>query len=504
MEIKVIREGLKEIVADTIILGCFEDSFSFSGFLTELDQLMDGELRDLVTSQDITGKHQEITLFYPRNRIRVKRVIIVGLGKNEELTSEKIRAASSSAFLRASELNSKTVATSVLGSGVNGIEAGVAAQDMVEGALLGLYKFVPKKQSGSYPQIETILVCEPDQKRIPQVEQGVKKARAIASGVYLARDLVNLPPNIVTPHYLAETAQKIASEHNLKIFVGDRSWAQDQNMGAFLAVAKGAGEEPKFIVLEYLNGEKDSQPVILVGKGITFDSGGISIKPAEGMQAMKSDMAGAAAVLGAVKAVSLLQPRLNVVGIVPCTENMPDSDAYRPADVITASNGKTIEIISTDAEGRMILADALVYAGRYNPAVVIDLATLTGACVVALGQGIAAGLFSNDDLVMQNLVKSGNVTNEKVWPLPLWDEYKKKIESDVADMKNSGGRMGGVGSSAVFLKEFTNYAWAHLDIAGMAYSDVTGTYSPKGATGFGVRLLIEFLNHWQYKMAGDK
>ncbi|MCA9932720.1 MAG: leucyl aminopeptidase, partial [Anaerolineales bacterium] len=268
------------------------------------------------------------------------------------------------------------------------------------------------------------------------------------------------------------------------------------NMGAFLAVAKGAGEKPKFIILEHNGDRDDLDTIVLVGKGITFDTGGISIKPSANMGAMKSDMGGAAAVLGAMKAVGMLDLPLRIIGITPCTENMPDADAYRPADVITASNGKTIEIISTDAEGRMVLADGLVYAAQYAPKAVVDLATLTGSCVVALGRGVAAGLFSTDDSLRDKLFAAGQNTQERVWPLPLYEDYRRTIDSDVADMMNSGGRMGGVGTSAIFLHEFTDYPWAHLDIAGVALSEKSQAYTPKGATGFGVRLLVEFLRNW--------
>ena len=278
--------------------------------------------------------------------------------------------------------------------------------------------------------------------------------------------------------------------------MGDRAWAAEHNMGGFLAVAKGAGEPPKFVVMEHNCDREDLDTIVLVGKGITFDTGGISIKPSERMEAMKSDMGGAAAVLGAMKVVGALNLPLRVIGIAPCTENMPDANAYRPADVITASNGVTIEIISTDAEGRMVLADGLVYATRYNPKAVIDLATLTGACVVALGQGMAAGLFSTDDGLRDQLVTAGTAVHERVWPLPLWDDYKEAIKSDVADIKNSGGRFGGVATSAIFLKQFINYPWVHLDIAGMALSEKGSAYTPRGGTGYGVRLLVEFLRNW--------
>lgn len=339
------------------------------------------------------------------------------------------------------------------------------------------------------------LVCEKAQAKA--IEAGLARGRAIAAGVALARELANRPANHCTPSHLAAEARALARRHaRLAVQVLERKDAEKLGMGCFLAVARGSEEPPKFIVLRYQAAAKAEAPVVLVGKGITFDTGGISIKPSENMGAMKSDMGGAAAVLGAMKTVARLNLPLRVIGIAPATENMPDANAYRPADVITASNGKTIEIISTDAEGRMILADALVYASRYNPAAVIDLATLTGACVVALGEGIAAGLFCNDDRLRDRLLASGTATHERLWPLPLWDDYKKSIKTDVADMKNSGGRTGGVGTSAIFLKEFTDYPWAHLDIAGMALAGKESGYIPAGATGYGVRLLVELLREW--------
>ncbi len=320
----------------------------------------------------------------------------------------------------------------------------------------------------------------------------------IAAGVELTRTLVNHPSNIATPTYLGEAAQTIAAEHGLICHVHDRDWAQDQKMGSFLAVAQGAGQPPRFIVLEYNPGEEDVETLVLVGKAITFDSGGISIKPGENMWLMKGDMGGGGAVLGAMKAIGALKPRLRVIGLVPATDNMPDANAYKPGDVVRAMNGKTIEIRSTDAEGRMILADALCYAARYEPAAVIDLATLTGACVVALGEGVAAGCFANDDGLCEKLMAASAATSEKLWPMPLYDEYTKALKSDYADLVHTAGRFGGVGVSAAFLKEFTDYTWAHLDVAGMAFSPnkASNAYSPKGATGYGVRLLVELIRSW--------
>jgi leucyl aminopeptidase len=424
---------------------------------------------------------------------------VVGLGVQDELDLEAIRRAAAVAIRRARDLNARDVASIVHGGGAGGLEILAAAQATAEGSLLALYQYdAPKQTEAEEKQIQSLSLVEFDADKVEQVEQGVDLAQATSAGVYLARDLVNMPPNVATPTRMAAEAALIAETYGTRLVIGDREWAAEQKMGAYLAVAKGAGEPPKFIILEHNGNRDDLDTVVLVGKGITFDTGGISLKPSEHMGEMKSDMAGAAAVLGTMKAVGMLGLPLRIIGITPCTENMPDAHAYRPADVITASNGKTIEIISTDAEGRMILADALVYAGRYQPNAVVDLATLTGACMIALGEGVAAGLFCKHESLRERLVTSGDTTHERVWSLPLWDDYRKKIDSDVADMKNAGGRYGGVGTSAAFLKEFTDYPWAHVDIAGMALNEKkdTSPYVPIGGTGYGVRLLVDFLLNW--------
>jgi leucyl aminopeptidase len=290
----------------------------------------------------------------------------------------------------------------------------------------------------------------------------------------------------------------MAEGRKLSVTVLEREDMRELGMGALLGVAQGSDEPPKFIILEHRpdsqNGGRQPPTVVLVGKGITFDSGGFSIKPAEGMEEMKSDMAGGAAVIGAMQAIADLNLPAHVVGLVPATENLINGHAYKPADVVRAMNGKTIEIISTDAEGRLILADALVYARRYEPQAVIDLATLTGACIIALGRGQAAGLFGTDDELIEQLKAASARTGERIWQLPLYDEYLDVMKSDTADLKNSGGRYGGVGASAAFLKAFAEgYPWAHLDIAPIAYLANDRPYSPKGATGFGVRLLVQFV-----------
>lgn len=498
MEIKTVVGKLDEQQVDTWVVSVFEGAQELPGLATQLNDSLDGALLDLLRSGEYSGKAAEVAVVYSLGKLPAARVFLVGLGKEADFDLEVVRRAAGAVTQKARDLGGQHVASALPDASRFKLTPSDLAQGIAEGALLSLYEYKGRfgmKPARNNPQ-SLVLVTRSlaDQQ---EAEKGVQFARVSVQGVVLARDLVNLPPNTATPTYLSTVAEEIAREHGMKLTVGDREWAQSMNMGAYLAVARGADEPPKFIVLEYNAERSDLPTVALVGKGITFDSGGISIKPAEKMDEMKSDMAGAAAVLATMKCAAQLELPLHLVGIAPCTENMPDGRATRPADVVTASNGKTIEIINTDAEGRLALADALVYASRYKPAAVIDLATLTGACVIALGDNIAAGIFCNDDELSQRLVASGQKTFERLWPLPLWDDYKKSIESRYADIKNSGGRYGGVGTSAIFLKQFVDYPWAHLDIAGMALSEKELSYQPVGGTGFGVRLLLDFLRNYK-------
>ena len=493
MEIKVEQGSIEASAADTLIVNLFEGVTAPGGATGALDRALGGAISDLIAGGDVKGKAGEVAVIYPRGAVGARRVLVVGLGKAEAFDVEGVRRASAAAIKRARDLNAQHVATIVHGAGIGGLDAAAAAQATIEGALLATYRFAAQKQREATNEIASLTIVERDAARLDAIRHGAGLGEAVAGGVALARDLVNMPPNVATPTRLAEQAREIAAARGMDVTIGDRAWAAERNMGAFLAVAQGAGEPPAFIILEHNAGRSDLPAIVLVGKGITFDTGGISLKPGDRMWEMKSDMGGAAAVLGAMDVVGRLNLPLRVIGITPCTENMPDAAAYRPADVITASNGKTIEIISTDAEGRMVLADALVYAAQYQPAAVIDLATLTGACVVALGTGVAAGIFCNDDGLRDNLLAAADATYERLWPLPLYDDYRRSINSEVADMKNTGGRFGGVGTSAVFLREFTGYPWAHLDIAGVALAEKSGDYAPVGGTGFGVRLLVEYL-----------
>lgn len=495
MKLSVLKGNIQDSRADTLIVNLFEGVTAPGGGTGAVDRTLNGAISEVIQAGDFRGKTGEVAVLYPRKAIPAQRVIVVGLGKAADFDLEGVRRAAATAIRKARDLGASQVATILQGAGIAGLPPGAAAQALVEGSVLGLYSF--KSSPNGSRQIETLAIVERDETKIPEIEKGVKIAEAVVEGVMLARDLVNMPANVATPSKLAAVAEEIAAAYGMKVTIGDWDWACEHKMGAFMGVARGAKEPARFIVLEYNSERTDLDTIVLVGKGITFDSGGLSLKPVERMSEMKSDMAGAAAVLATLQIAGRLGLPLRLVGIMPCTDNMPDGRAYRPGDVLTASNGKTIEIITTDAEGRLVLADALVYAAQFKPKVVIDLATLTGACVISLGDGIAAGLFSSEDALRDRLLAASQATGERTWPMPLWDDYLRAIKSEVADMKNSGGKFGGVGASAVFLREFTSYPWMHVDMAGTALiTKETRPYEPIGATGYGVRLLTDFLRNW--------
>jgi leucyl aminopeptidase len=381
-----------------------------------------------------------------------------------------------------------------------------AAQATVEGAVMGAYQFREHKtKPANGKALNELLLVEYDAAKLGEVTTGARAGEAIARGVNLARDLISRAPNVLNPISMAAHAQAMAARTGLTCTVLTEKEIAEHDMGGVLAVSQGSANPPRFVILDHnpespnLQSLISNPPLVFVGKGVTFDTGGISLKDPGGMEAMKGDMGGAAAVIGAMQAVAEQKLPRRVIGLVPMVENMPSDRSYRPGDVITMMSGLTVEIISTDAEGRMILADALHYAKQYKPAGVVDLATLTGACVIALGEGVAAGLFSNNDDWAKQVLGAAGSAGERLWQLPLYPEYGEKIRSDFGEIKNSGGRTGGVGTSAYFLKRFVEespsdhtdaYPWAHIDMAGMAFSNETKGYQPKGAVGYGVRLLV--------------
>jgi leucyl aminopeptidase len=495
MDVKIKKGKAEEEAAEAIVLTHFEGEKSLPEETAAADRALGGQIRGLIASGEFTGRLNQVLLLHLRGEIPAKRILLAGLGKKKDLNTEKIRQAMGSAGRAIREAGIKSFSTPLHGRGQNKISTSESAQSIVEGCLLGLYQFTAYRteKRDEIKAVEQITLLDRADGKIAEVAGGSRTGQILAEAVNYVRDLCNHPSNVVTPSRLAEEARTIAKEFGLTCRVIEKAEAESLGMGAFLGVARGSLEPPKFIILEYTGGKKKDPPIVIVGKSITFDSGGISIKPAEKMEQMKTDMSGGATVLGTMKALAQLRLPVSVVGILPATENMPSGTAVKPGDVVRAMSGKTIEVINTDAEGRMILADALAFAARYKPSALVDLATLTGACVVALGTH-ATGVMGTSPKLIDRLKAAGEHSGERVWELPLWDEYQEQIKSDVADMKNVGGRGGGAITAAAFLQKFVgDIPWAHLDIAGTSWNDEARPYAPKGATGVGVRLLIQWL-----------
>jgi leucyl aminopeptidase len=442
-----------------------------------------------LTEGDFSGKEGETALIYAPDSLRAPRLLLVGLGERTSFNLETLRRAAATAAKRARALKLDDAAF-VLPISESSAARTAAAEAAVEGAALGLYRFDRHKTDAESHELATFTLVHDDEE---EVSTGATTGVKLAAAAILARDLANEPSNEATPEYLAEKAREIAERYGMQATILDRVGIEAEGLAGLATVGRSSTNEPRFIVLEHRKGGDGDPPVILVGKAVTFDSGGISIKPSSGMEDMKFDMSGGAAVLGAMEAVGSLDLALNVVALVPATENLPGGDAFKPGDVLKLHSGKTVEIVTTDAEGRLILADALSYARRYDPAAVVDCATLTGACYVALGDH-ASGLMGYDDALIAEIQNAGEASGERAWRLPLFKEYTEQIKGNTADLRNSGGRYGGALTAGAFLKEFTDYPWVHLDIAGTAYnSKQKNAYTPKGASGTPARLLVEFL-----------
>ncbi len=503
--VNVARVSVTEIQTPLLVVNIFQGMASPSGATLAIDQALGGLLSRLIEQREIVGTLGEITIVHnqgDRAQLAADRVAVVGLGKLEELDLEAIRVAAASAARRARDLRLGRLATIVHGAGAGGIEPELAARTVAEASLLALYSYDELKSPPDPPTvpIEEIILVERDPERAARFEAAAHAAGVVAAAVALARDLSQGPGNLVTPTYLAEQARQMAESRGVACEVWGKAELRDQGMNAILAVNSGSSEEPRFVILRYRAPADGAKTLAVVGKGITFDSGGISLKPAEHMENMKHDMSGAAAVVGFVQLAADLKLPLNVLGIFAATENLPSGSAYKPGDVFRTYNGKTIEVNNSDAEGRVILSDALAYAATQGPDAIVDLATLTGACVVALGHH-ASGALSNDDRLLSLLRECGEVAGEQIWPLPLSREYHKDIESTIADIKNSAGREGGASVAAAFLENFVDERpWVHLDIAGTAYTTgwvrVPPYQPPCAATGVGVRLLAEFARRW--------
>jgi leucyl aminopeptidase len=493
---------LRNTKADLLTVFVFEDPSIFIKQTAALKPLVNNLPRAL-TLGAFQGKEKETVLLYPE-KTRSSHLLMVGLGKREKFSLEGLRRGAAAGATAALSLKARSLALFEPDPDLlSGSSITVPAWDEIgmalgEGALLASYKFNKYMTDKTpAPKLRTVLVVSESKKREEQIRRGVKLAETACAGTWLARDLANAPGNEIYPETLAQRAVETGKNSGFRVNVLNEKTIRSLGMGGLLGVSQGSSRPPRFIIMEHNAKRKDLPTIVLVGKGVTFDSGGISIKPAQDMAEMKMDMSGAAAVIGTMQGVAKLKLPLHVVGLVPTTENLLGGSAMKPGDILTHYNGKTSEVDNTDAEGRLILADALSYASRYRPDLVIDLATLTGACVVALGS-VASGMMGNNQEAMDRLQESGNRTYERVWQLPLFEEYEKLIRSDVADVKNIGGRWAGAITAALFLKKFIgNYRWIHLDIAGPAIMEEATEYIPKGGSGVGVRLLLDFLRHWK-------
>ncbi len=501
MQIEIKQGNIIETEADLVIVNLFEGVTTPAGATGAVDKALDGQISQLIALGDCSGELGKTTLLYTLGKMPAPRVLVVGLGQADAFDGKKARAAAAKAISAAKKAGAKHVATIVHGAGIGGMDPIEAAQALVEASLLESYEMPAQRSNGSdQPRVETLTVVEFNAEAIPLLETGAQIGRIIAESAIFSRDLAATPSNIATPSWVAARAMEMAEETGLDIRIMEWGEMEELGMNILLAVAKGSDEPPKFIILEHNKDRADELPtIVLVGKGVTFDTGGYSLKRSDGMWKMKYDMSGAANVLATLRAVALLDLPLHVVGLTPMVENMINGHAQKPGDVYKGMTGKTMEVISTDAEGRMILADALAYAGRYHADAVIDQATLTGAISVALGQQ-AAGLFTEDEALKARLLTAAEATGERLWPMPMFDEYKDYIKSAFADVKNSTApdRGAGVSTSAKFLQHFIeDYPWAHLDIAGMGWTKKPQPMFPAGATAFGVRLIVQMLRDWE-------
>ncbi len=470
-----------------------------SPLFKEIDQALDGALARAVRDGEFSGKHCQTLLLHPGEALAADRILLVGLGKEKGAGQERLRqaAGTAAALLQERGVIRFVIDVDSVPISTRHLNARHRLQALAEGTELASYRFTRYRTEGSNERpapIEAVTLLVEKKSQVTELQPVLEESRHICQGVTLTRDLVNEPGNVKSPDFLARTAESLAREiDGLTCTVLDKAAIEKEKMNALLGVAQGSVREPRLIILEYRGEEAGAHPIALIGKGVVFDAGGISLKPAEKMDEMKMDMGGGATVIGTLATAARLKLPVNLVGIVPAVENLPSGSAIRPGDILTSMSGKTIEVLNTDAEGRLILADALTYASRFNPRVVIDLATLTGACIIALGHHATAVLGNHDGLVRQ-LIKAGEQSGERLWQLPLWEDYSTQIKSDIADVKNIGGRPAGTITAAAFLSKFAgDYTWAHLDIAGTAWEEKGRPYTPKGATGVGVRLLIEYL-----------
>ncbi|TCS70428.1 aminopeptidase A [Sulfuritortus calidifontis] len=474
----------------SVVVGVF-DSRKLSEAAKAIDEAAAGYLSEIIRRGDMEGKLGTTLLLHHVPNTLCDRVLLVGLGKEREFREKQYREAMRAAVKVLNDTGSMEAAVYLSEIPVKRRDVVWNIEQAVVAAREALYRFdqLKSKQEEVRRPLRRLILAVSRRGELNEGEAGLARGLAIANAMQLAKDLGNLPGNICTPSYLAEQALRLAKSHGLAVEVLELADMEKLGMGSFMSVAKGSRQPPKFIVIQHKGGNRKHKPIVLVGKGITFDAGGISLKPAAEMDEMKYDMSGAASVMATMQAAAELKLPLNVVALIPTCENLPDGAANKPGDIVTSMSGQTIEILNTDAEGRLILCDALTYAERFEPEAVVDVATLTGACVIALGN-VATGLLANNDALARELVHAGEAAYDRVWQLPLWDDYQEQLKSNFADMANIGGRPAGTITAAAFLSRFAKkYPWAHLDIAGTAWR----SGKDKGSTGRPVPLLVHFL-----------
>ena len=490
-------QSLFDIKSECLILHCPEEK-KLSATLKEVDRALNGAITTALDSKRFSGKLHQTLLLNTGNNFKTANILLVGIGNHKDLSLEKLRQASGIAakLSEKSNFKSATVFLDMLDKNSAKFSSGDLASSIAEGFGLALYHFDNYKSAGKEApsRLQKLTLTSATKTQQSALKKSIQRAEIIINAVHSARDLVSHPGNTATPTFLADHAKKLARKNKITCKVLGKKEMTKLGMGALLGVSRGSHEPPALIVLEYFGTAKSKAPTVIVGKGVTFDTGGISLKPAAGMDEMKMDMSGAATTLATLQVISSLKLPLNVIGIVGAVENMPGGSAIKPGDILKSMSGKTIEVLNTDAEGRLVLADALTYAERYKPKEIIDLATLTGAVLVALGHQAAAVIGNNPDMIVR-LKEAGDTSGERVWELPLWEEFEKAVKSDIADLKNiaSPGVGAGTITAAAFLKAFAgDQPWTHIDIAGTAWGDEK-PYTPKGASGYGVRLLLQYL-----------
>lgn len=502
MQMKWVKESLEGMTTDVLVIGIYEGTSALNDDVQRLDTKLSGQIAEVIAEGIFKGKEAQTETIFSRGQVTAKRVVLLGLGKEEKLNGEVIRKAAAQALKAAEKTKAVTMAMPVLMK--EGLDPREVGTYLAEGLTMASYRFLAYKKkkddNDQEPTVQKVLLYGQDEQVGEQIDKGLEEGACLAQGVLTARNLVNEPPNVMDPEAMVRKAEEIAREAGMSFEVLGREEMKNLNMGCFLGVAGGSAKSPKLVVMKY-EGNPDAKDEIigLVGKGLTFDSGGISLKPGAGMDEMKGDMAGAAAVLGAMEALGKLKPVANVLAVVGLCENMPSGTAYRPGDILTSLNGKTVEILNTDAEGRLVLADCLSYAQQLGASRLVNVATLTGACVIALGNH-ASALVSNDEQWQQSVVDAGKKAGEACWPLPAYDEYAEQLKSDVADLQNIGGKEAGAITAGLFLRAFVDdRPWVHMDIAGTSYTKKPKAYQSKGGTGVAVRTLACLVNDWKHE-----